>query len=74
MMIVDPTRTWRSPFDGDLEKRLEDAYKESFPKLVSGSVSLIEAQDKILKHISDALVALKNGNRAKSHTRRKQTD
>jgi hypothetical protein len=67
MMILDPSRTWRSPFDGDLEKRLEDTYKETFPKIVSGSILFIEAQEIILKRLSDALNTLKEGNRTKSH-------
>lgn len=66
MMILDPSRTWRSPFDADFEKRVEDAYKETFPKLLSGSIDLIEAQEKILQHLTDALVTLKDGNKAKS--------
>jgi hypothetical protein len=69
MMIFDPSRTWRSPFDADFEKRVEDAYKEIFPKLLSGSVDLIEAQEKVLQHVSDALMTLKDGN--KSHGRKK---
>jgi len=60
MMILDPSRTWRSPFDADFEKRVEDAYKETFPKLLSGSVDLIEAQEKILHHLNDALVTMKD--------------
>ena len=67
MMIFDPSRTWRSPFDAGFEKRVEDSYKEAFPKMVSGSIELIEAQEMILKHMSDALIALKNGNKTKSH-------
>jgi hypothetical protein len=68
MMILDPSRTWRSPFDADFEKRVEDTYKEAFPKLVSGSIDFIEAQEMILKRMSDALITLKNGNKAKTHT------
>jgi hypothetical protein len=67
MMIFDPSRTWRSPFDANFEKRVEDTYKEAFPKMVSGSIDFIEAQEMILKRISDALVTLKNGNKTKSH-------
>jgi len=66
MMIVDPSRTWRSPFDADFEKRVEDAYKETFPKLLSGAVNFIEAQEIILQRASDALITLKDGNKAKS--------
>ncbi len=66
MMILDPSRTWRSPFDADFEKRVEDTYKETFPKLLSGSINFIEAQEKILQHISDALITLKDGHKTKS--------
>lgn len=69
MMILDPSRRWRSPFDADLEKRVEDTYKETFPKLVSGSIQFIEAQEAILKRMSDALNTLKDGNRTKSHSK-----
>lgn len=73
MMILDPSRTWRGLFDGDFEQRVEDAYKKHFPKLLSGSVGLIEAQEKILQHISEALVTLKDGNKTKSHGKRKSS-
>lgn len=69
MMILDPSRTWRSPFDANFEKRVEDTYKEAFPKMVSGSIDLIEAQEMILKRMSDALVTLKDGNKTKSHSK-----
>ena len=69
MMILDPSRTWRSPFDADFEKRVEDAYKETFPKLLSGSIQFIEAQEIILQRIGDALVTLKDGNKAKGHSK-----
>jgi hypothetical protein len=67
MMIVDPSRTWRSPFDADFEKRVEDTYKEAFPKVLSGSIHFIEAQEAILQHMSDALITLKDGSKTKSH-------
>ena len=69
MMILDPSRKWRSPFDADLEKRIEDTYKETFPKFVSGSIQFIEAQEAILKRTSDALNTLKDGNKTKSHSK-----
>ncbi|MGA8823078.1 MAG: hypothetical protein WB613_09680 [Pseudolabrys sp.] len=68
MMILDPSRKWRSPFDAELEKRVEDTYKETFPKLVSGSIQFIEAQEAILKRLSDALNTVKDGNKTKSHS------
>jgi hypothetical protein len=69
MMILDPSRTWRSPFDADFEKRVEDTYKETVPKLLSGSIQFIEAQEIILQRLSDALIALKDGNKTKSHSK-----
>lgn len=69
MMVLDPSRTWRSPFDADFEKRIEETYNEIFPKLLAGSIHFVEAQEKILEHMSDALITLKNGNKAKSHSK-----
>lgn len=69
MMVMDPSRTWRGPFDADLEKRVEETYKETFPKLVSGSLQFIEVQDILLKRMSDALNKLKDGNKTKSHSK-----
>ncbi|MGA8935620.1 MAG: hypothetical protein WB522_15265 [Pseudolabrys sp.] len=68
MMILDPSRKWRGPFDAELEKRVEDTYKETFPKLVSGSIQFIEAQEAILKRLSEALNTVKDGNKTKSHS------
>ena len=69
MMIVDPSRTWRSPFDADFEKRVEETYNEVFPKLLSGSLQFVEAQDTILQRLTDALMTLKNGQKAKSDSK-----
>ena len=66
MMILDPSRTWRSPFDADFEKRIEETYNEIFPKLLAGSIHFVEAHDKILQHMSEALITLKNGDKTKS--------
>ncbi len=68
MMILDPKRKWRGRFGADLEKKVEDLYKETIPKLVSGSVQLIEVQEIISHRISEALITLKNGRKPKSHT------
>ena len=57
------------PFDADFEKRVEDTYNETFPKLLSGSINFIEAQEIILQRMSDALITLKNGNRTKSQSK-----
>ncbi len=69
VMILDPSRTWRSRFDANFEKRVEDTYKEAFPKFVSGSIDFIKTQEMILKRMSDALMKLKNGNKTKSHSK-----
>src|SRR6185437_15118796 len=69
MMVMDPSRTWRGPFDADLEKKVEETYKETVPKLVSGSIQFIEVQDILLKRMSDALNTLKDGNKAKGHSK-----
>lgn len=71
MMILDPSRKWRSPFDADFEKRIEDTYKDVFPKMLSGSIHIIEAQETILKHLSDALMTLKNSSKTKTHSKEK---
>ncbi|HEX3341887.1 MAG TPA: hypothetical protein VHT68_22240 [Pseudolabrys sp.] len=69
MMILDPSRTLRGPFDADLEKRVEEMHKETFPKLVSGSLQFIEVQDILLKRMSDALNKLKDGHKTKSYSK-----
>jgi hypothetical protein len=66
MMILDRSGTRRSLFDQDFEKRVEDAYKEIFPKLTSASVQFIEAQEAILATMFDALNTLRKGDKAKS--------
>jgi len=48
MMIVDPERKWRNSTDGDFEKKCEAAYDETVAKITSGSVSFIEAQQKLI--------------------------
>lgn len=72
MMILDPSRTLRNRLDGDFEKKVEDAYKEIFPKVSSASVELIEAQEAILTTMFDALNTLrkaeKPSNRSKDPT------
>lgn len=72
MMILDPSRTLRNRLDGDFEKKVEDAYKEIFPKVSSASVELIEAQEAILTTMFDVLNTLrkaeKPSNRSKDPT------
>ena len=74
MMILDPKRKLRDRFGADLEKKVEDLCKEAIPKLVSGSVQLIEVQEIISQRISEALITLKNGRKPKSHTGEKAAE
>jgi hypothetical protein len=69
MMILDRSRTWRNLVDNDFDRRVEDAYKELFPKVASASVQFIEAQEIVLTGIFGALVALKNGDIAKKRSK-----
>jgi len=69
MMILDPSRTWRSHVDGDFEKKIEETYNEIFPKILDSSTHFIEAQDTVLEHMHNALMTWKNGNKAKGHSK-----
>ena len=60
MMVFDPSRKWRDACS-DLESSVGEIYKDSFPKLVSGSVALIEAQEAIVTSMIHAVTRLKNG-------------
>ena len=72
MMILDRSRALRNSLDSDFEKKVEDAYKEIFPKVSSASVQLIEAQEAVLGTIFEALNTLrkaeKPSNRSKDPT------
>jgi hypothetical protein len=59
MMIFDPTGKWRGRLDHDLEKQIEEAYTKTFPKLISGSVHFIEAQEAFLASVSGLLEKLR---------------
>jgi hypothetical protein len=65
MMVVDKSRTLRNLIDEDFEKSVENACKEIFPKLTSASVQVIEAQEKVLGGIFDALNKLRTDKKAK---------
>jgi hypothetical protein len=60
MMVFDPSRKWREA-SSNLESDIGDVYKDSMPKLVSGSVALIEAQEAVVASMMDALTRMKNG-------------
>jgi len=59
MMIFDPSGKWRNLVDSDLQEKIKQAYTETFPEFVSGSVRCIEAQDALLGFISDLLDKLR---------------
>jgi hypothetical protein len=67
LMIFDRSHEWRNLFDRDLEKRLEDAYKEIFPKVASASVQIIEAQEIILSSVFEAMKKLRADEKANHH-------
>jgi hypothetical protein len=74
MMILDPSGKWRSLLDRDFEKKIEETYTKTFPKLVSGSTHFIEAQEMLLGSISDLLDNLRKDNKPNNYTGGKATD
>jgi hypothetical protein len=69
MMILDRSRTRRNRFDQDFEKKVEDAYKQIFPKLTSASVQFIEAQEIIVNGIFDSLNTLRKSGKANNRSK-----
>jgi hypothetical protein len=65
MMILDPSRALRNSLDSDFEKKVEDAYKDLFPKASAASLQLIEAHEAILGTMFDALNTLRKASRSK---------
>jgi hypothetical protein len=59
MMVFDPSRKWRDAFSG-LEDGITSASKDAIPKLISGSVAVIEAQEAVVATMIDTLTQLKN--------------
>ena len=51
MMILDPSGKWRNLLDRDLQEKIKETYTKTFPKLVSGSIFLIETQEAVLASI-----------------------
>ena len=47
-MILDPTARWRNSLGADIEKKLKDTLDAAVPKVISGAVSLIDAQATVL--------------------------
>jgi hypothetical protein len=54
-MILDPKAKWRNSLGVEIENKLKDALDSAVPKIISGSVSLIDAQHQILTSLIDAL-------------------
>ena len=54
-MILDPTGQWRNTRGAEIEKRLKDTLDGAVPKVISGSISLIDAQQAILTELIAAL-------------------
>jgi len=69
MMILDRSRALRNSLDSDFEKKVEDAYKEIFPKVSAASVQLIEAQEAVLDTVSDVLKSLRKAGQAKKRSK-----
>ena len=68
MMILDRSQELRSLLGENLEKELQAEIPKIFGKLAAGSVSLIDAQEALLKAISDVLLQLKNGSKPRRQT------
>jgi hypothetical protein len=73
MMIWDPSGKWRNLLDRDLQEKIKETYTKTFPKLVSGSILFIEAQDAVLASISERLDKLRKDSKSSDETSRKAT-
>ena len=65
MMILDPAGRWRNSLGSEFEKKVEDTYNETVSKMASGSISIIEAQQKLITTLVDQL----NKGRVKTSSR-----
>jgi hypothetical protein len=63
MMIFDPSGKWRNLIDSDLQEGIKETYTKTFPKLVSGLVLSIEAQEEVLASISGLFDKLRKNNK-----------
>jgi hypothetical protein len=54
-MIVDPKAEWRNSLGVEIEKKLKDTLDAAVPKVIAGSVSLIDAQQALLTSLIEAL-------------------
>jgi hypothetical protein len=60
LMLLDPSGNWRNSLGADMEKKLKDTLDAAVPKMISGSVSLIEAQHSVLEAVIEALNAARS--------------
>jgi hypothetical protein len=60
-MIFDKSGKLRSTIDVQHQEKLQTEIKEISNKVASGSVSLIEAQEKVIQNLMDVMTKIKNG-------------
>jgi hypothetical protein len=63
-MIFDKPGKLRSTIDAQHQEKLQTEIKEISNKVATGSVSLIEAQEKVIKNLMDVMTKIKNGKSA----------
>jgi hypothetical protein len=74
MMIFDPSGKWRSYIDSDLQQKMEEAYKKTFPQLVSTSILSIEAQEAALASLAELLNKLRKDGKPSGGPSKNTTD
>ena len=65
MMVLDPSRTVRSSYDG-MEARLEDAYAKSISHLVSGMSDMLAAQETVVNCAIETLSTKRKGKKGET--------
>jgi hypothetical protein len=65
LMIADPTGKLRSSLSADMEKKLKDTLDAGMPKVISGAVSLIDAQQAMLTTVIETLDAARSSKASK---------
>jgi hypothetical protein len=63
-MIFDKPGKLRSTIDAQHQEKLQTEIKEISNKVATGSVSLIEAQEKVIQNLMDVMTKIKNGKSA----------
>lgn len=74
MMTLDPSGKWRSLLDRDLQNEIIETYTKNFPKLVAGSLGLIETQEHILASLTEMLEKLRKDNKSSGNKSGKSPD